>query len=98
MSGSVLSRIPHSLSPQSSSLSPIQTQVDGLVGDFVEQATDWRSLAAVVAGGMAYRVGRVGSTAFRVGAPLGAPLSVWAQQAAPLRFLSIGIGLTAEVS
>src|SRR4029434_375973 len=40
--------------------SPVQAQVDGLVGSFTEQATDWRALAAMSAGGFAYRAGRVG--------------------------------------
>src|SRR4029453_17777408 len=63
---------------------------DGLVGGFAAQATDWRSLAAMVAGGMAYRTGRIGimglgnSSALRV--------------STTLRVASVGLGLTAEVS
>src|SRR5262249_10488722 len=41
--------------------SPLQSQVDGLVGGFAQQATDWRSLAAMMVGGMIYRLGRVGA-------------------------------------
>src|SRR4029434_5783141 len=98
MASSVLSRISSSPVAQSSFFSPLQSQVDGLVNGFADTATDCRSLAAMIAGGMAYRAGRVGTMGVRVGAPLGAPLSAWAQRAAPLRFLSIGLGLTAEVS
>src|SRR5262245_55018382 len=52
MPGSVLSRLPSS---EHSSLSPLQTQVDRMVEGFIDQATEGRSLAAMVAGGMAYR-------------------------------------------
>src|SRR4030095_2451295 len=44
----------------SPSLTPLQSQVDGLVGGFVEQATDLRTLAAITTGSLAYRMGRVG--------------------------------------
>src|SRR5215467_3975318 len=54
-----------SLSP--SLMSPLQSQVDGLVGGFTQQATDWRSLAAMMAGGMTYRLGRVGAMAAGTG-------------------------------
>src|SRR4030095_13521983 len=68
----------------SSGPSPLQSQVDGLVGGFVGQATDWRSLAAMTAGGMAYRAGRIGVMG------LGS--------SSALRVASVGLGLTAEVS
>src|SRR4030095_3183132 len=68
----------------SSGPSPLQSQVDGLVGGFVGQATDWRSLAAMTAGGMAYRAGRIGVMG------LG--------RSSALRVASVGLGLTAEVS
>jgi hypothetical protein len=51
----------------SSPITPLQSQVDGLVGGFVEQATDWRSLSAMMAGGMAYRVGKLGAMAAGTG-------------------------------
>src|SRR5262245_23976064 len=79
-SQSILARA--SLSP--SSLTPIQSQVDGLVGGFAAQATDWRSLASMALGGMAYRAGRLGVMGLGSGNAL--------------RAASIGIGLTAEVS
>src|SRR5262249_25119094 len=47
--------------------SPLQAQVDGLVGSFTQQATDWRSLTAMVAGGVTYRLGRVGTLATGTG-------------------------------
>jgi hypothetical protein len=60
---SLLSRA--SASP--SGLTPLQSQVDGLVGGFARQATDWRSLAAMTAGGMTYRLGRMGAMAAGTG-------------------------------
>src|SRR5262245_24080036 len=58
MTDALLSR----LSPSSvASYTPLQSQVDSLVGSFTEQATDWRSLAAMMAAGMTYRLGRVGA-------------------------------------
>src|SRR5262245_7864094 len=79
-------------------LSSVQAQTDGLVESFVQQATDWRSLAALMAGGLTYRFGSVEVMGWGVGAPLGAPLVGWAQQAAPLRVLSVAAGLGAEVT
>src|SRR5262245_31476747 len=67
-----------------SSVSPLQSQVDGLVGGFVHQATDWRTLMAMTAGGMAYRVGRIGAMGL-------APVP-------GIRAVSVGLGLGAEVS
>src|SRR5262245_196735 len=68
----------------SASITPLQSQVDGLVGGFAAQATDWRSLASMAAGGMAYRVGRLGIMGLGSGTAL--------------RVASLGIGLGAEVS
>jgi hypothetical protein len=83
----------HTLLDQSSSSFPgtsvptfLQAQVDHLVGGFIEQATDWRSLAAMTAGGMAHRLGRIGVMSHG---------GVWA--AIPLRTASVAIGLGAEV-
>src|SRR5262245_38619544 len=56
-----------SISVSQNPLSPLQTQVDGLVGSFTQQATDWRSLTAMVAGGVTYRLGRVGTLATGTG-------------------------------
>ncbi|MFO1519477.1 MAG: hypothetical protein U1F57_07465 [bacterium] len=53
-SESILDRS-HSRSP----MSAFQTQVDEMVGGFVEQATEWKSLAAMMAGGAAYRCGKI---------------------------------------
>ena len=38
---------------------PTQVQVDHLVAGFIEGATDWRTLTAMMVGGMAYRVGKI---------------------------------------
>src|SRR4030095_8827178 len=78
---SVLDRA--SIAPGSMS-TRLQCQVDVWVGGFAEQAADWRSLAAMTAGGMAYRAGRVGVMGLGSGSAL--------------RVASVGLGLTAEVS
>jgi HEAT repeat protein len=44
-------------------LSPLQNQVDGHVGDFIDQATDAKTLSAMVGAGMAYRLTRLGTLA-----------------------------------
>ena len=65
-------------------LSRVQSQVDGLVSGFVREATDWRSLAAMTAGGTAYRIGRMGVMGLGTGKAVQA--------------LSLSAGLIAEVS
>src|SRR5262245_8364544 len=79
MALNLLSQVSHSDFPNLTS--SLQSQVDGLVGTFTQQATDWRSLAAMAAGGVAYRFGRIGvmSTGVRGG-----------------QFLSVGLGLATE--
>ncbi|MFO1519408.1 MAG: bifunctional serine/threonine-protein kinase/formylglycine-generating enzyme family protein [bacterium] len=72
-----------------SSLSASQAQVDGLVSRFTEEATNWRSLAAMATGSLFYRFGRIGTLALASRLPQAAPLF----QAA-----SYGIGLGAEVT
>jgi hypothetical protein len=66
---------------------PLQAQVEGLVSHFVEEAASPATLAALMAGGMAYRFGRVGVLAAGEGR----------LAAAPLRLASYGFGLGAEV-
>src|SRR5262245_10560537 len=58
MGPSVLDRLSTSFSQNE--FTETQSQVDRLVSGFVEHATDGRSLAAMTAGGMAYRLGRIG--------------------------------------
>src|SRR4030095_5553968 len=65
-------------------LTSSQIQVDALVSAFLHQGNEWKALTAMMAGGMAYRVGRIGVMGLGTG------------NAA--RALSIGIGLTSEVS
>jgi|GEM_PF-7077248 len=65
-------------------LSAFQAQTDALVGGFTSQATDWRSLASMAAGGLAYRAGRIGVMGLGSGNLL--------------RAASLGLGLGAEVS
>src|SRR4029453_12620627 len=69
---SLLSRVSSSFSA-----SPLQSEVDSLVGAFSSQAADWRSLAALMSGGLAYRMGRIGVMGLGNGAALRA-LSVGA--------------------
>src|SRR4030095_6591872 len=68
----------------SAPLTSLQRQTDGLVSSFMTQAFDWKALAALTAGGLAYRAGRIGVMG------LG--------NASLLRMASVGVGLTAEVS
>jgi hypothetical protein len=85
VSPSVLDRVSSSFSQKE--FTELQSQVDRLVSGFVEQATEGRSLAAMMAGGMAYRLGRIGV------------LSVGVQNFEPLRHaVSIGVGLGAEAT
>jgi len=51
-----LSHFPFNHSP----LNQIQMQVDGLVTHFVHEAANAMTLVSLVAGGMAYRMGRIG--------------------------------------
>ncbi|MFO1519867.1 MAG: hypothetical protein U1F57_09435 [bacterium] len=44
----------------SSDLSSTQKQVDNMMSRFVHEATEWKSLAAMMAGGVAYRLGKIG--------------------------------------
>jgi hypothetical protein len=75
-------------SPASSTLSPTQIQVDQLIGDFSRQASDWKTLSAMLAGGLAYQWARVGAMSSSVRAGF-----------EPLRkTLSIGLGLGTEVT
>src|SRR4029434_4510085 len=82
MPGSLLFRA--SLSHSDQALSLVQNQVDRLVGEVVDHATDWKSLAALTVGGVSYRLGRIGAMS--------------SMRTMPLRALSIGVGLAAEVS
>src|SRR5215510_2284134 len=67
-----------------SGLSSVNGTLDGLTGSFAEQATDWRTLAAFTAGGLAYRGGRIGAMGLGSGNVV--------------RTASFGMGLGAEVS
>ena len=69
---SVLSRIGQN---SSSALTPFQGQMDGLVGNFTDQATDGKTLAAMTVGGFAYRMGKVGLMSLSQ-SPLIRPLAV----------------------
>ena len=83
MTETVLTRLIPNPSADLSALSPIQLKTDQLVSLFVEEAANPRTLAAISAGGLAYRLGRVGTMGLNVGA-IGQ---------SPLRLLSMGVGL-----
>ncbi|MFO1519411.1 MAG: hypothetical protein U1F57_07120 [bacterium] len=70
-------------------LSAAQAQVDGLVSRFTEEATNWRSLAAMATGSLFYRFGRIGTLALASRLPQAAPL---------FQVASYGIGLGVEVT
>jgi hypothetical protein len=75
-------------SSQDTALTPLQGQVDGLVNGFVRQASDWKALAAMTAGSVAFRLGKVGVMA----------AGTEFMGAMPLRMASFAVGLGAEVS
>lgn len=83
----VLSRFSETSLQQETLRSASQAQMEGLISGFVEQSTDWRSLAALMAGGVAYRLGRAGAFAVLPGSV--SPLS---HGIAPL------VGLASEVT
>src|SRR5215471_1930286 len=85
--GSVLARLQSSSFSENNSGSALQSQVDGLVTHFVDEATDLRGLASLAAGSLAYRYTRFGVMALGEGR----------LTASFLRPLSIGLGLGGEV-
>src|SRR5258706_2754437 len=84
MTESVLTRLSSIPFSHPTDLNPLQSQVDGLVSHFVEEAANPTTLAAMMAGGAAYRLGRIGVMG------LGS--------SAIVRPLSIGVGLGTEGS
>ncbi|MFO1520101.1 MAG: hypothetical protein U1F57_10640, partial [bacterium] len=83
----VLSRFAQVTPPGELALTATQKQVDALVESFAHEATDWKSLCAMVAGGFAYRFGRMST------------LSLAGKSAAyetPMCFLSYAVGLGSE--
>src|SRR4030095_16688780 len=60
---------------------PLQATVDQCMGRFVEDATDIKSVAALSAGSLAYRAGRIGVLGLGSGSVV--------------RAASVGLGLTA---
>jgi calcineurin-like phosphoesterase family protein len=70
------------VSSKSPRLSSLQSQVDGMVGGFAEQATDWRSLSAMMTGGIAYRLGRIGAVAAGTGHLVSAGIGLGAEVSA----------------
>ena len=76
-----------SLATPESGISSLQSQVDGLVSRFVEEAASPTTLAAITAGGFAYRVGRLSVLS-----------SVGASGGTPVRLASLAFGLGSEVT
>src|SRR4029434_3026366 len=75
MALNILSRVGSGGSASNSSL---QVQVDGLVGRFVEESTNLKTLSSLTAGSLAYRFGRLGLLGSRwagVGVGLGGEVS-----------------------
>ena len=69
-------------------LTAVQVEEDQLVNSFTHEASNWQNLAAMMAGGLAYRLGKIGVCS--VGAIHELPLLA--------RLLSPTIGLATEVS
>ena len=88
MSNSILTNISFHSNSHSPDLTPLQSEVDELVSHFNQEAANPILLASVTAGGMAYRMGRMGVMGIQ-----GA-----AYCHAPLRLVSIAIGLGSEVT
>ncbi|MFO1520255.1 MAG: hypothetical protein U1F57_11445 [bacterium] len=84
----LLSRFSETTLGRASSLSDAQAQMDGIVSGFTDQATDTRSMVAMMAGGVAYQLGKVGALSL-LGSKAAAPL---------LTVVSAGAGLSAEVT
>jgi hypothetical protein len=75
-------------SPSTPPLNPLQNTIDTSVSNFVEDATDWKSIAAMTVGGLAYRWGKMGVMGLNVGA----------MGQLPVRAASLAFGLGAEVT
>ncbi|MFO1519467.1 MAG: AAA family ATPase [bacterium] len=58
-SDSVLTRHDQNSAREKPAYTDTQKQVDTMVSNFVAQATEWHSLAAMMAGGLAYRYGKI---------------------------------------
>ncbi|MFO1518960.1 MAG: HEAT repeat domain-containing protein [bacterium] len=56
----VLTRSCVHYSQSSPEFTSAQKQVDGMISRFVQEATDWKSLASMMAGGVAFRLGKIG--------------------------------------
>ncbi|MFO1518978.1 MAG: hypothetical protein U1F57_04845 [bacterium] len=84
--GGVLERYRESASAP---LTSTQKGVDRAVTGFVDEASNWKTLAAMATGSFFYRVGRIGTMAMAAKAPLAAPV---------LEAVSYGVGLSAEVT
>ena len=75
------------------SLTPSQSAADSLVGVFCEQASDWKSLASMTVGGLAYRLGKAA-----VLGPWSLVLRRGDALPALIRGGSVAVGLTSEVT
>lgn len=91
---SILSRTSENGYQQGFALTSIQVQVDHLLENFIHEASNPYTLTAMVAGGAAFRLGRMGALATG-GRWLGASPGTFASYG--LRGLSVGVGFGSEV-
>ncbi|MFO1519442.1 MAG: LuxR C-terminal-related transcriptional regulator [bacterium] len=89
MIDSVLSRFSGASLQNTSTLTGTQAALDGLVSHFVEESSDWKSLALVSTGSVFYRLGRIGALSLAPQAGRAAVL---------MNAVSYGAGLSAEAS
>ncbi|MFO1519312.1 MAG: hypothetical protein U1F57_06595 [bacterium] len=89
MSETILSRFSQFHLSETASLRGAQSQVDGLVSNFTEEAANGQALLAMTAGSFFYRLGRAGTLALAARAPQASPL---------LQLASYGIGVGSEVT
>jgi hypothetical protein len=87
MVNTVLSRFSQLTPNQFPDLTSTQALTDTLVGRFVEETGNWKSLAALSVGGLSYRFARIGTLSIAARVPQGGSL---------LRLASYGTGLIAE--
>ncbi|MFO1519893.1 MAG: hypothetical protein U1F57_09570 [bacterium] len=84
----VLARLSETDSLQVNSPSTFQSQVDTLTSLFLSEICQWKSLTAMMAGSLAYRMGRAGILAL--------PAGTYGR--VPLQWLSYGGGLASEAT
>ena len=74
-------------------LTATQSQADEMVSSFVDQATEWKSLASMMAGGLAFQYGKIGALSSLTRATGRLPIP-----SALIRGSSFAFGLASEVT